>query len=113
MDKLSSYKAIVRNIVEETGKLGERPENPIKNQIIIDDKRGHYLLYFNGWNGQKRTYGCYLHIDVRPNGKVWLEHDGTDLLIAQQLIEKGIPKSDIVLGFQAPIKRPDTGFAIA
>jgi hypothetical protein len=29
------------------------------------------------------------------------------------LEEKGIPKQDIVLAFYAPIRRPDTGYAVA
>ncbi|NJM18350.1 MAG: XisI protein [Richelia sp. RM2_1_2] len=113
MDKVTNYKSIVRQIAIDIGKLGERPDDEIKNQIILDDERGHYLLYFNGWRGSKRTYGCYLHIDVNHDGKVWVQHDGTDLRVAEQLIDKGIPQSDIVLGFHSPIKRPDTGYAVS
>ncbi|AOY83578.1 MAG: XisI protein [Moorea sp. SIO1G6] len=112
MDKLGKYKSIVRKITIETGKLGERPDDQVKSQIILDDERGHYLLYFNGWRGSKRTYGCYLHIDVSHDGKVWVHYDGTDLRIAEKLVELSIPKSDIVLGFISPIRRADTGFAI-
>ena len=113
MDKLKKYKAIVRELALETGKLGERPDDEVKTQFVFDDERGHYLLYFNGWRGAKRTYGCYFHLEVSPDEKVWVHYDGTDLKIAQQLIDNGIPKSDIVLGFHAPMKRPDTGFAVA
>ena len=113
MDKLSKYKKIVREIATETGKLGERPGDEVKTQYVFDDERGHYLLYFNGWRGEERTYGSYLHLEVTADSKVWVHYDGTDLKVAQQLVDQGIPKSDIVLGFQAPVKRPDTGFAVA
>lgn len=113
MDKISQYKAIVRQVAIEAGKLGDRPDNEVRTQFVLDDERGHYLLYFNGWRDQKRTYGCYLHLDVAEDGKVWVQYDGTDLRIAQQLVDRGIPKSDIVLGFHAPLKRPHTGFAVA
>ncbi|MBP0027777.1 XisI protein [Roseofilum sp. Guam] len=112
MDKVAEYKAIVREIAVEIGQLGDRPDHPIKNQIILDDERGHYLLYFNGWQGERRTYGCYFHVDVSEDGKVWVQHDGTDLRIAQQFLDRGIPHDDIVLSFHAPVKRPDTGFAL-
>ena len=112
MDKVTQYKLIVRDIALETGKLGDRPENAIENQIILDEERGHYLLYFNGWKGSKRTYGCYFHVDVSKDGKVWVQHDGTDLRIAQQLVDRGIPHCDIILGFHSPLKRPDTDFAV-
>ncbi|MEM9887429.1 MAG: element excision factor XisI family protein [Bacteroidota bacterium] len=71
------------------------------------------MLYFNGWKGSRRTYGCFLHIDVTEEGKVWLHHDGTDLLIGDPLEEKGVAAADLVLGFIAPYRRKDTGYAIA
>ena len=47
-------------------------------------------------------------------GKVWLEADNTDAVIARELIGAGIPKSEIVLGFRAPELRCDTpGYALA
>jgi hypothetical protein len=32
--------------------------------------------------------------------RVWLQHDSTDAEIARQLVERGIPQSQIVIGFQ-------------
>ena len=55
----------------------------------------------------------YLHIDVANDGKVWLQHDGTDILVAEKLLESGVAKSDLVLGFHEPLMRADTGFAVA
>ena len=45
------------------------------------------------------------------DGLVWLEEDRTDAEIAEQLIEQGIARERIVLGFQAPYKRGLHGFA--
>ena len=36
----------------------------------------------------------------------------TDLMIAQMLVEKGIPKSDIVLALQSPEIRKLSGYAV-
>ena len=113
MEKVAKYTSIIKEMLQYVGFLGKRPNDPIKTQVIEDDLKGHYLLFSNGWRGEKRTYGCYLHLDITPDGKVWLQHDGTDLEIALMLIERGVDKQDIVLGFQPPIVRPDTGFAVA
>ncbi|MEM0991971.1 MAG: XisI protein [Bacteroidota bacterium] len=114
MDKVNRYKDIVEEVVIATGELGEQADDdPIKTSFIMDRERGHYLLYFNGWKGSRRTYGCYLHIDVTDDGKVWLHHDGTDLDIGGQIEEKGVPASDLVLAFIAPYRRKDTGYAVA
>ncbi len=46
------------------------------------------------------------------NGEVWLQHDATDAEIANQLVEMGVPKKDIVLAFYTENHRRYTGFAV-
>jgi hypothetical protein len=41
------------------------------------------------------------------------EADWTKNGIATYFLKHGVPKADIVLGFQAPIMRPYTEFAVA
>ena len=113
MDKLKHYKNIVKNIVTEIGQLPEGTTHNLKVQTIIDDTHGQYLLYNNTWDDEHRHYGCFLHLEVGDNGKIWIHHDGTDLIVGEKLLESGVPKQDIVLGFRAPFVRPDTGFAVA
>jgi XisI protein len=60
-----------------------------------------------GWSKDGRIHGCLIH------GKVWVQRDGTEDGIANELVEAGIPKEDIVLGFHEPDVRPYTGFAVA
>jgi XisI protein len=45
--------------------------------------------------------------------RIWVQEDATDYDLVGVLEDKGIPKSDIVLAFHAPYKRPYTGYAIA
>jgi XisI protein len=113
MDKLNLYKKIVREVIEEiAAMIPVRTE--AESQMIFDEPRGHFLLCDVGWEKDRWMYASFVHIDVNPNGKVWLQHDGTDLKIALMLVEKGIPKSDIVLGFHAPSQRRDIPeFAVA
>jgi XisI protein len=113
MDKLTYYKSVVNDLMADIEKSYQAATNPIPVQLIIDEVHGQYLLYQNSWQSEKRLYGCFLHIEIAKDGKVWLQHDGTDLIIAQSLLDAGIPKEDIVLGFRAPVVRPDTGFAVA
>ena len=105
MDRIEHYKSIVREVLLSVAALTPSDEFS-ETQAILDNDGGHYLLFDIGWHGKKRTYLPFLHVDVKPDGKVWIQHDGTDLVIAEQLVKKGIPKSDIVLGFHAPHVRP-------
>ncbi len=58
-----------------------------------------------------RIYGCVIHVDIR-NDKIWIQHDGTEEAIADQLVEKGVPKKEIVIAYHAPNLRQYTDFAI-
>lgn len=113
MDKLTQYKSIVKDIVTDILHLQDEGSNNMVVQPISDDINGQYLLYNNTWQKERRQYGCFLHLEVNKSGKIWIHHDGTDLIIAQKLLDCGVPHHDIVLGFRAPIVRPDTGFAVA
>jgi len=110
MDKIEKYKRVVKDIVEEVYTMSPS-DDEVETIKIIDDERGHYLLYSDGWRNARRLYTCFLHLEVRQDAKVWLRHDGTDLVIAEWLLDKGIPKEDIVLAFHAPSRRHYTGFA--
>jgi hypothetical protein len=116
MDKITEYKKITRTIVEEIVNLSPDEEDGIENQLITDDEHGHYLYFGVGWHqqGKKWFYATFIHIDVKSTGKVWLQHDGTDLKVADMLIERGVAKQDIVIGFQSPFARTlMDGFAVA
>jgi hypothetical protein len=53
-----------------------------------------------------------LHLDIKE-GKVWVQHNATEIRIAHELASMGIPKEDIILGFQAPYAREYTEFGVA
>ncbi len=80
---------------------------------VVDEENGQYLIYTDGWKDTWRDYACFFHVDVKENGTIYLRHDGTDLEVANQLVEKGIPKDEIVLAFHAPYKRELSGFGIS
>ena len=75
--------------------------------MITDDEHGHYVLFSIGWYNSKREYLPFVHLDVRPDAKVYVQHDGTDLVIAEWLMCEGFPKSEIVPVFRASYRRED------
>lgn len=83
----------------------------IETQVIFDTARDHYQLVTVGWQKQRRVYGCILHIDIKGN-KVWIQHNGTERLVAEKLADAGIPKDQIVLGFYSPFTRQFTDFVV-
>jgi XisI protein len=82
----------------------------IEYQLVFDDERHHYQINAVGWTGKQRVHGILVQIDIK-NDLIWIQEDNTEERIADQLVAQGIPKSQIVLAFHAPYKRPYTGFA--
>jgi hypothetical protein len=77
---------------------------------IFDSERHHYQVLVQGWLNDRYHCQIIVHIELK-NDFVWLQQDLTDANIAEQLIEHGIPRERIVLGFQPPYKRGMHGFA--
>jgi uncharacterized hydantoinase/oxoprolinase family protein len=51
-------------------------------------------------------------LDIK-DGKVWIQKNDTDRLIAQELVGLGVAREDIVLGLQPVYARVDTGYSVA
>ena len=108
MAQIEQYRQLVQDVLKQR----VYPKPDVEGQIIFDSERDHYQLVNVGWRqGKHRVYGTVIHIDIK-DGKIWIQWDGTDDSVADELVEKGIPKSDIVLGFHAPYKRQFTQFAV-
>ncbi len=78
---------------------------------LIDDTQKSYLLLKNGWEGNKYIHHAPIHLEI-INGKIWIQNDDTEEGIADDLLEAGVPKKQIILGFKPPSSvRPYTEFA--
>ncbi|CAN5784301.1 hypothetical protein BH20ACI4_BH20ACI4_24810 [soil metagenome] len=110
MDKLEKYRNIVEKLLREYAAI-PYSYGDIERRTIFDRENDSYLLYIVGWIDQRRYHGINTHIDI-INGKIYIQHDGTEEGIADDLEREGIPKSDIVLAFRAPELRKYTEYAV-
>jgi hypothetical protein len=110
MDKLKRYRKIVRAIIEDYAS-GKPSNGQIDTEAIMDRERDHYEVMHVGWDGDRRVHASVVHIDI-IGGKVWLQYDGTNRPVADELIAAGIPQEDIVLAFHPKRVRPLTGFGV-
>ena len=78
---------------------------------MFDTERDHDQVMNVGWENKRRIYGCVVHLDIK-HGKIWIQHDGTKIGIADELLKIGVPKKGIVLAFHPPYRRQFTGFAV-
>jgi XisI protein len=110
MDKLDLYRKYIQELLTRYASYNSS-DSSVETQLILDRERDHYQLAYVGWEKNSRVYGVAIHIDIK-NGKVWLQHNGTEAEIGEELAEIGIPKQDIVVGFHAPYKRQFTAYAV-
>ncbi len=110
---VEQYRQYIRHLLSERAQRASRqtiaPEYEV--QTVFDTEQDHYQLLYVGWRGNKRDFGCILHVDIK-GGKIWIQHDGTEEGLANRLVEMGVPKQDIVLAFHEPEVRQYTGFGI-
>lgn len=111
MDSLKTqYRNVVEQILEDYAAFLGNDEQ-VQVELIFDREHDRYLLVEIGWQNDDRIYGTLLHIDI-VDGKLWIQQDGTEAGVAEELVAAGVPKSQIVLGFKPPDRRRLTEFAV-
>ena len=112
MDLLNTeYRDIVEKILQDYADFLDGDDD-VEVELVFDRSRDRYLLVEAGWQNGYRIYGTLLHVNI-VEGRLWIQHDGTEDGIAGELVEAGIPKQDIVLGYRSSEGRKLTGFAIS
>ncbi len=110
MDTLTTHRQLIRKILTDYAKIPYAHGN-IQIETVFDSESDRYLLMIVGRDNRRRIHGCLVHIDI-INGKIWIQRDGTEYGIANELVDVGVPKNRIVLGFRSPKRRRHTEFAI-
>jgi hypothetical protein len=112
MASLKSYRQKIKDIL----RLYESypyANSLAKKEVVFDEANDRYLLIAFGREAdKKRTHGIIAHVEI-IDGKIWIQYDGIEYGIANELVDAGIPKDKIVLGFKAPEMRQYTEFAAA
>ncbi|PDW01184.1 XisI protein [Candidatus Viridilinea mediisalina] len=111
MDTVTHYQEIIQRVLLSYTETPYAHGN-IQCKPVFDTTRNSFMLITEGWDGVRRIHGCLVHIEI-INEKIWVQRDDTDRGITYDLVESGIPKDQIVLGFQEPGVRQFTGYAVA
>ncbi|WP_107671059.1 XisI protein [Cyanothece sp. BG0011] len=106
-----NYQDIIEEILNEyIDYLGE--DEQVEIELICDSNKGHYLITEIGWSNGYRLYGTLIHIDIIDD-KLWIQQDGTEEGITEELVKKGISKDRIVLAYKSLQERKITEFAVS
>lgn len=111
MDNLNEIRTIIQSVLEDYAQIPYR-YGDVETIVIVDADRNNFLLMVIGWERHRRVHGCITHVQIIEN-KVWIQRDGIEDGITDELVAAGIPKEQIVLGFHPPDVRQHTGYAVA
>jgi len=119
MANLDGYRQLAQDLLEDYSKV-DFNDPDLEIGLIFDtlhvgvasSQKNRYQVIHVGWSNKRRVYGCVLHLDIK-DGKIWIQRDGTEGGIANELVEQGAPKHDIVIGCHSPFKRQFPEFAVS
>lgn len=111
MDTLACYRNAIAVVFRAWEQL---PGDPATFRIaaVLDTVQDRYTLtHIDEENGRTKSR-LLAQLEVR-DGKIWVLTDNTEEGIADELVEHGIPKDRIVLGYFTPAYRAMGEFATA
>lgn len=82
-------------------------------QLIADTIHHNYQVVRVGWDEQHFLHQVLLHFQIKEDGKIWIWVNKTEIEIDRELLVRGVPAMDMVIGFQSPFMRELSGFAVA
>lgn len=110
MDKVTQYRKNIQDILLVQSQI--KPAfGEIEMGILFDKERDRYQVLRAGWLNKRRIYGALIHLDLKDD-KIWIQYEGTEVGVANELTEAGIPKTDIVLAYHSPVMPQYNGFAM-
>ncbi len=104
MDPTATDRDIVKQAISRYAQFVPS-HGDIRLDTVFDDEQGRYALMQVGWDRGHRVRGNLIYITVQ-DGQVWVEYDGMEQGITQDLIKGGIASERIVLGFVAEAGSP-------
>jgi len=112
MDKVSNYQQIIIDFLQQQAEATKGRDENIRTEVIVDRESNNFQLLSMGWKEHLHQFFVAFHFSI-INDKIWLQWNRTEHEVVDFLMERGVPKSDIVLGLKPPYARKHTGFAVS
>ena len=114
MDRIAGFQkallTIMKEYSDERTESSSASDTKVVYKTVIDEPNNRYQLVLVGWQHRERIYHVIFHAEI-VNNKIWIEEDNTEDSLAEMLVEKGISKKDIVLGYFSEFHRKHTEYA--
>lgn len=111
MDRVKKYQTILEAFFDKRVDVQKRQKKQIRAHVIVNASKTDFVLLTIGWIGKKYIHAVTFHFEIKDE-KIWIWEDKTDIDAAAQLVEAGVAKEDIVLGFLSPLLREFSEYAV-
>lgn len=102
MDSSTTYREIIKKVILKYAAL--RPSHgDIRLDPLFDELHNGFALIQVGWDRGRRVRGLILYLTLRDR-KVFIEYDGLETSISEDLIREGIPEASVVLAYLAEVE---------
>jgi hypothetical protein len=98
MDKIDAYAAIIVDFLKAYEALKNKSATTVMTKVLMDKEAHHYQLLRLGWQEQRYVFSISFHFSLQ-DGKLWVHQNNTEVMVADELIARGVAPTDIVLGF--------------
>ena len=112
MDRVKKYQQILEHFFKERAAIQDRQTSGLKSHLLVNEQQTDFVLLKMGWKKKLFVHAVVFHIEIKEK-KIWIYEDKTDIDVAKVLVEAGILKEDIVLGFLSPTLREFSEYAVA
>ncbi len=66
MERINQYRQWVRQLlITQANPEQGTSDSPVESQLLFDSEHDYYQLLDIGWDGLKRVYTCFIHIDIK------------------------------------------------
>lgn len=98
MDSVKKYQQAIIDFLNEQGSYRIYGKPEVKSRVIEDTKHNQYLLVWTGWHKHSYIHRLWYHFEIIDE-KIWVLHNSTDVEVDLELIDRGVPKEDIIGAF--------------
>jgi hypothetical protein len=88
---------IIKRVIQRYAQF-KPSHGDIHLSTLFDEQQGRYALMQSGWDRGRRVSGNLIYITLHDD-KIWIEYDGMEQGVTQDLVSAGIHPDRIVLAF--------------
>jgi phage-related minor tail protein len=92
-----SLRTVIKEVINDYTRLTPS-HGEIRIDPVFDEQHDRYAIMQTGWSQGKRIRGNLLYITIESN-QINIEYDGIEQGITDDLIDRGIPSTQIVHTF--------------